>query len=261
MLDYNTFAKEWQSKRNSKVHFAHDFLEKPAMQELLPDLKDKKVLVLGSGSGEECFDFLDKGASLVVGIDASSELIKIAENQAEFREYDFTKVEFICQKIEDLDLKIKDFDYVYSSLTLHYIENWVESLIAIQKYMKPGSKMLFSVHHPVKWGSETTRGKDENSFHLGYRKSKLRDMDYTVYGDYLTPRPISDLLFGKIEIVHHHKPISQMFQEIQKAGMQVNQIVEPLPTLQSRRDKLDFYEVYSRIPLFIIFEITKKLVE
>jgi SAM-dependent methyltransferase len=257
MLDYNTFAKEWQSKRNSKVHFAHDYLEKPAMQSLLPDLKDKKILVLGSGSGEECFDLLDKGAGYVVGVDASSELIKIAEDQAEFREYDLTKVEFICQKIEDINLKIKDFDYVYSSLTLHYVENWEESLIAIQKYMKPGSKMLFSVHHPVKWGSETTRGKDENSFHLGYRKSKIRDMDYTVYGDYLTPRPISDLLFGKIEIVHYHKPISQMFLEIQKSGMKINKIVEPLPTLESRREKLDFYEVYSRIPLFVIFETEK----
>jgi SAM-dependent methyltransferase len=257
MLDYNTFAKEWQSKRNSKVHFAHDYLEKPAMQKLLPDLKGKKVLVLGSGSGEECFDFLDKGADLVIGVDASSELIKISQDQAEFREYDLTKVEFICQKIEDLDLKNNDFDHVYSSLTLHYIENWVESLTIIQKYMKPDTKMLFSVHHPIKWGSETTRGKDENSFVLGYRKSKLRDMDYTVYGDYLTPRPVADLLFGKIEIVHYHKSISQMFQEIQKAEMQIKQIIEPIPTPESRKEKLDFYEVYSRIPLFIIFEIEK----
>jgi SAM-dependent methyltransferase len=259
MFDYNTFAKEWQSKRKSKVHFAHDYLEKPAMQALLPDLKNKKVLVLGSGSGEECFDFADRGASLVIGIDASSELVKISQDQAEFNDYNLSNVQFIGQKIEDLDLDTKDFDYVYSSLTLHYVEDWIDSLQKIQDHMKPGAKMLFSVHHPVKWGSETTRAKDENSFVLGYRKSKLRDLDYTVYGDYLTPRPVADLLFGKIEIVHYHKPISQMFQEIQKSGMKINQIVEPLPIPQSRRDKLDFYEVYSRIPLFIIFEIEKAL--
>ena len=255
MLDYNTFAKEWQSKRNSKVHFAHDYLEKPAMQKLLPSLKDKKILVLGSGSGEECFDFLDKGASLVIGVDASSELIKIAEDQAEFRECDLNKIEFHCQKIEDLELKYANFDFVYSSLTMHYIEDWIKSLSKIKKLMKPNTKMLFSVHHPVKWGSETNRGKDENVFTLGYRKSKLRDMDYSIYGDYLTPRPIADLLFGKIEIIHYHKSISLMFQEIQKAKMKVNQIIEPLPTLESRKEKLDFYEVYSRIPLFIIFEV------
>ena len=225
------------------------------MQALLPDLKDKKVLVLGSGSGEECFDFVAMGASLVIGVDASSELIKIAEDQAEFRGLDLNKIEFYCQRIEDLDLKYNEFDFVYSSLTMHYVESWIESLSTIKKLMKSNSRMLFSAHHPVKWGSETNRGKDENIFTLGYRKSKLRDMDYTIYGDYLTPRPIADLLFGKIEIIHYHKSISQMFQEIQKAGMEIKQIIEPLPTKESRKEKLDFYEVYSRIPLFIIFEV------
>jgi SAM-dependent methyltransferase len=255
MLDYNTFAKEWQSKRKSKVHFAHDYLEKPAMQDLLPNVEGLKVLVLGSGSGEECFDLLERGAQMVIGIDASSELVKIASDMAQFKELDLNKIEFYCQKIEDLNLKIIDFDYVYSSLTLHYVKDWVEAFNIIKKYVKPDTKMLFSAHHPVKWGSLTTRDSSENSFILGYRKSKIREADYTVWGDYLTPRPVSDLLFGKIEITHHHKPISLMFQEIQKANCTVVKMVEPLPIKKSQQEKFDFYEVYSRIPLFIIFEI------
>ena len=257
MQDYNNFAKEWQSKRKSKVHYAHDYLEKPAMQELMIDVKGLKVLVLGSGSGEECFDILEKGASMVVGIDASSELVKIASDMAEFKDLDLEKIEFHCQKIEDLNLKIKDFDYVYSSLTLHYVEDWVTSLEHIQTFIKPGTKMLFSAHHPIKWGALTTRNSDENSFILGYRKSKIRETDYTVWGDYLTPRPVNDLLFGKIEITHFHKPISMMFQQIQRSGMAILQIQEPLPSKISQREKFDFYEVYTRIPLFVIFEIQK----
>lgn len=255
MSDYNSYSKEWQNKRDSKTHFAHDYLEKPAMRKLTPDLKGKKVLVLGCGSGEECIEFAKEGASFVLGIDSSSELINIAKGQAEFNEFATSQVDFRCQKIEELNIDVKDFDFVYSSLTMHYVEDWTTTLTNIKKLMKPKATFLFSVHHPVKWGAETTRDKIGNKFVLGYYKSKLYNNDYSIYGDYLTPRKITDKLFGQLEIEHYHKPISLMFNEIKESGMMLKSMVEPLPIPESRVAKLDFFETYSRIPIFLILEV------
>jgi SAM-dependent methyltransferase len=255
MSDYNSYSKEWRNRRSSKTHFAHDYLEKPAMRKLLPDLVGKKILVLGCGSGEECFEFLEMCSSFVLGLDSSIELINIAKAQAEFKNYGSKQVNFVAQKIEELSLDVDGFDLVYSSLTMHYIEDWIVTLKNLAKYMKPEAKFLFSVHHPIKWGAETNRSKEENTFLLGYRKSKLNNLDYTIYGDYLTSRKINDKLFGRLDIEYYHKSISQIFSVIKESGMKIHNLIEPRPIEESRAIKIDFYETYSKIPLFLIIEV------
>ena len=51
--DYDRFAKERQEQLKKGEKRPHRFIEKPMMRELLPNLDDKKVLMLGCGTGEE----------------------------------------------------------------------------------------------------------------------------------------------------------------------------------------------------------------
>ena len=245
---YNSFATNWQKKKNSKTHFAHKFLEKPAMWGKLPDLKGKNVLCLGCGSGEEC-DYLSKLGAKVTGIDISPELIDLAKKQ-------FPSLEFMAQDIAKLELGNQKFDFVYSSLCLHYVENWQECLENLKPSLNQNAKMLFSVHHPIKWGAKSIRKKEGNSFVMGYKKDKINPERYKIYGDYLTSRAIEDKLFGKLEIIHYHKSISEMLRQIRSANYQLLDLLEPKPTLESEQVKPDFFAVYSKIPLFLILEIT-----
>jgi len=52
---YNCHAVILAERMRSGKNLSHDFLEKPAMYKKLPNLKDKNVLCIGCGSGEECF--------------------------------------------------------------------------------------------------------------------------------------------------------------------------------------------------------------
>jgi SAM-dependent methyltransferase len=252
-MSYNNNFQHWITQK-SKIHPAHDWIEKPAMQKLLPDLKSKRILCLGCGSGEETQFLKELGAEYILGIDSSFELIEFAKDNYESK----NKVEFSCHKIEDLSYQIlgghHKFDLIYSSLAMHYVDDWTKILKSLKPVMKKNAVMLFSAHHPVKWGAQSTKSKDQNSFLLGYTKSKTDSKNYKVYGDYLKPRKVNYELFNKIPIEFYHKSISTMFSQIQSAGFEVLEFVEPLPVDDSR-SKPDFYEVYSRIPLFVIWKI------
>jgi SAM-dependent methyltransferase len=254
-MTYDQYSTNWIAKKKSKIHFAHDYLEKPAMFENLPDLAGKIILVLGCGSGEECEYLLGLNPAKIIAMDSSQELIDWSKMQYSYE----TKIEFICSRLEEFEIKKASVDFVFSSLTMHYIEDWTTEFTKIKSWLRIDSKLeyqvIFSCHHPIKWGAAATRTKDFNEFRLGYNKNKKNDNVYEIFGDYLTSRPIDDTLFGKLEITHHHKSISTMFQQITKSGLLINQILEPKPIPESLKLKPDFYYVYSKIPLFMIWRL------
>jgi SAM-dependent methyltransferase len=255
--NYDNYAKLWSQKKDSSTHYAHQYLEKPAMQKKIPNISGQTILIIGCGSGEEVLQFLGLGAKKVIGIDNSKELIQIAKEKLEIENISATKYELICQDIQKHVFSNLSFDFIYSSLTLHYIQDWNLLFDKIYLWLKPSCKMLFSVHHPIKWGSQSTRSKDCNSFVLGYKKYKNKQSDFEVFGDYLTPRAIEDTLFGSLKIVHYHKPIGLILQILRQSKLGLLDFVEPLPTLESDQIKPDFFAVYSKIPLFLILELEK----
>jgi hypothetical protein len=112
------------------------------------------------------------------------------------------------------------------------------------------------MHHPIKWGSETNRNSDFNEFIMGYKKYK-KHPEYKIYGDYLNSRKIKDRLFNSTDIEFYHKPISQIINSIIKSNLKLEKFLEPSPTPNSAKIKADFYEVYSKIPLFMVFSVSK----
>jgi SAM-dependent methyltransferase len=255
-MTYDQYSQNWIAKKKSKIHWAHDYLEKPAMFGELPDLSGKTILCLGCGSGEECEYLSTLNPAKIIAVDSSQKLIDWGKMQYEHE----TKIEFLCYTLEELELESQSVDFVFSSLTMHYIEDWTTLFTKIKTWIKPNVELkyqvIFSCHHPIKWGAKANRSKGFNEFKLGYNKSKLNDKVYEVYGDYLTPRAIDEKLFGRLEIVHFHKSISTMWSQIQDSGLQVNQIIEPLPLEITRTTKPDFYNTYSKIPLFIIWKLS-----
>jgi SAM-dependent methyltransferase len=253
-VSYDNYSDQWQNKRKSGRHYAHDFLEKPAIYSYLDNLKGKRVLCLGCGSGEECDNLVQKSAKKVVGVDSSKYLIEAAKFS-----YSNPKMEFLCSKIEDLDFDENSFDLIFSSLTLHYVENWEVLFKKLNRWLTKDGKIVFSTHHPLKWGSLTTRSKDFNKFVMGYQKSKTVDYKDEIFGDYHTFRPIKDKLFGELQVVYYHRSISRMIREIITGGFKILDFNEPLPIQESQKLKPDFYEVYSKIPLFAIFYLVKEV--
>jgi SAM-dependent methyltransferase len=254
-MDYNEYAKIWQSKKSSGNHYAHQYIEKPSIYKLLETLPPNlRILDLGCGSGEDIQKLNDLG-HVCTGIDSSNALVELASFNTNQNCY---SADISKESWEDC-LGGNKFDLVFSSLTFHYIEDWEKLLTTIKnKVLNKNGYVLFSCHHPIKWGSLSTKSNLQNSFILGYEKNKDSSLSYKVYGDYLNGsyklgvRKIEEKLFNQLDITHYSRSISTMFKTFKKSEFEVIDFEEPIP-IEDIKDKPDFYDVHNRIPLFCVF--------
>lgn len=247
---YNEHAQQWAQRLREGNNAAHRFLEKPAMFAKLPDLASARVLAIGCGSGEEIDMLRARGAQQIHGIDVSDGLIKIARES-------YPEATFEVRGMENLEaFSDESFDFVYSSLTMHYAEDWAPILREVHRLLTPGGRMLFSTHHPVKWGGAVDRSPAVDTFRMGYERP-AGGVQPTVFGDYLGTRRISDTWFGSMAVEYYHRPLEAIFRDILSSGLSLLDYLEPRPIDEARTENPAFWEIHSRIPLFMIFELGK----
>lgn len=232
--------------RSNKL-FSHVYIEKPAMFAKLPDLQGKHVLCVGCGSGEECNNLTDRGAK-VVGIDSSNELIKIAQQS-------YPDIDFQVMDMEHIDLAKESFDFIYSSLTLHYKAQWGNTLASIATAMKDNATFLFSTLHPLTWAAETIDESKRKARLFGYEQT---GDNIIVHGDYFTPRLLHDKWWGFFDVDVYVKPLMNMLSEIREAKFDVIDFVEPKALLEGKQADPIQYARYEKLPLFMIFALKKR---
>jgi ubiquinone/menaquinone biosynthesis C-methylase UbiE len=238
--------------RDTEDSIYHSLYEKPAMYKLIPNIKDKRVLSLGCGSGEDSNYLKEHGASNSVGIDISKNLIEIATNSyldCEFHEMDMEKLSF-----ED-----SEFDFAYSSLAIHYIEDWSKVFSEVYRVLKPGSNFLFSCNSPVKSAMVMTLNDDEKQVRqfslIKYKNPK----SVVIIGDYLTRKITADGLGNLGDVTIWHKSISEILGEATNIGFVIDKYVEPRPLPEMEKvSERDFIKL-NKIPEFMIIRLLKPL--
>lgn len=244
---YDNYAVEWAKLMRSGENIAHTYLEKPAMYKKLPNLKGKSVLCIGSGTGEECEYLKSLGAKRVVGIDISKGLVKVARDS-------YPNLEFYVMDMEKLKFPSNTFDFVYSSLVMHYVKDWTKSLKNINAVLEKGGSYLLSTHHPLKWGAEIRRNKNDMSALMGYTK---KANSVTIAGDYFNTRKINDIWFDNFRVSYYHKPLQEIVSEVLNSGFLISDFIEPKPLLSVKKKRRSFWDIHSKIPLFLILELKK----
>ncbi|QSB06112.1 class I SAM-dependent methyltransferase [Natronoglycomyces albus] len=139
--DYDSFAKAYSADNESNLLNGH--YERPAMVNLAADVNGRRILDAGCGSGPLAAALRDRGA-IVTGFDSSVEMVKLARQRLG----------------EDVELHVADlaqplpfgdgvFDDVVSSLVLHYLPDWSAALAELRRVLRPGGRLILSVHHPI----------------------------------------------------------------------------------------------------------------
>jgi SAM-dependent methyltransferase len=219
------------------------------MYSALPDVRDKTVLCIGCGTGEEC-GYISKLGGSVKGIDTSSRSIDIARHK-------YSDPSFTVMDMNKMTFKDDTFDIVYSSLTLHYSEHLDKTLGQIFRVLRPGGTLLFSVLHPIKWSAEIRRDMDDErkkTFLLGYDSFATPS---NIYGDYLSIRPIVQKPEGYPKIKYWNRPISDYLHTIRDAGFTLIDFIEPLPIEELKFIDIDYWNTQSKIPQFMVFVLQK----
>ena len=96
----------------------------------------ERILDFGCGTGELTAEIAQSGAELV-GIDASSEMIKAAQEQ-------FEGINFIEARGESF-IDSKQYDAIFSNATLHWILNPEAAISAMYSNLKPGGRLLLEM--------------------------------------------------------------------------------------------------------------------
>lgn len=246
---YNENAQKYTDHvRNENDSIYHAYYEKPAMYALLPDLTNKIVLSLGCGSGEDSNYLKKQGADKSVGIDLSTGLLAHARES-------YGECEFLEMDMEKLSFDTESFDFAYSSLAIHYIEDWTETFKEVFRVLKPNSYFLFSCNHPANGAMEIIDTENVREFRLDIISNKATK-EITVVGDYLNRRKLKDAL-GKDTVSNWSKPFGEIISEAQSAGFIIDRLVEPRPLEKMKEIKAPHYELLNKIPGFVIFRLLK----
>ncbi len=214
IFDNEIFFEGYRQLREREDNY-NVLLEQPAMEKLLPNLKGKTVLDLGCGYGHNCIEFIKKGASKVVGIDISEKMLNVANDENSNK-----NIEYVNMSMTDIDKLEDKFDFIYSSLAFHYIEDF-ESFCKLM-YSKLNNKgyLLFSQEHPIvtaSTGMGLGYNKDENGVRTSYT--------FTNYG-----LPGERKCFWYVDgVKKYHRRFSDITNSLCKAGFIIEEVCEPTP--------------------------------
>ncbi|SFD81572.1 Methyltransferase domain-containing protein [Paenibacillus catalpae] len=180
------------------------FYERPAMMKLLPeDLSGKTVLDAGCAAGWYTARFAERGAQ-VTAIDLSPEMVAACKR----RVGDQANVS-VCDLSEPLPFEDESFDFIVSSLTLHYLKDWGPTFREFRRVLKPGGTLQFSIHHPF--------------------------MDYQHFErpDYFAHELLTDVWkkkeTGPIEVTFYRRPMMDIVNATAE-HFTLDQMIEPQPS-------------------------------
>ncbi|MDR0914892.1 MAG: class I SAM-dependent methyltransferase [Oscillospiraceae bacterium] len=206
---FDGYKKIRDNPDNLNIH-----LEKPALFAMLPDLHGKSVLDLGCGFGENCTEFLNRGACGVIGVDISKKMLEVAKSQT-------SGIEFICADMNELSGIAGKYDVVCSSLAVHYVADFNKFCCEVRDLLNTGGYFIFSQESPLNTARCNSNDlprwtRDENDKKLFYN---LKDYDRV---GYVEEKWIVD------KVIKYHRRYCDIVNALSKAGFIIEMMDEPV---------------------------------
>lgn len=242
--DYDKYAKKRQEALLEGTSKPHRFVEKPMMRSMLPDLSAKKILMLGCGTGEETKLLEEFGAVDLTGIDLSSKSIEIAKET-------YPKYCFLAGDMHHLPFEDETFDFVYSSLTIHYSSNPKTVYSEIYRVLKKSGQVLFSVGHPIRWSSEDTVINGMPIRLIGH--TLKYNGEQIVYGNYNTFALHEHTFPDTNPLAFYTGSPSMHFKLLKECGFSIEDFSESNCVEECKEVDINYYERHSELPEFMAF--------
>jgi len=110
------------------------------------DVKGKRVLDVGCGTGILSLLVLSKGASQVTGIDFSHYMVMRAKDKAEKFGYNEKQADFYEADAEQLPFKDNSFDCVVSNMMIGLVLDQKKAIDEMVRVTRPGGNIAVSTH-------------------------------------------------------------------------------------------------------------------
>lgn len=244
IYDNESFNSQYDKLRNEdKGKNGNDLIEIPNFRKIMPDVKDKKILDLGCGYGENDRYYKEKGASYVLGIDLSKHMINIANEKNKI-----DGVEYKVMAMEDISTISTTFDIVMSSLAFHYVEDFEKLISDISNLLNKGGYLVFSQEHPF-----TTCIKFTENVKKGH--TVIDGKYFGLFSDYNRPGRRTKNWFGS-DVVKYHRNFSEIVNTLVENGFVIEEMEEPAPSKEAIENNPKYVNQWDR-PFFLFVKAKK----
>lgn len=240
IYDNEQFFKGYEAIR-ARANNYNNLLEQPNFLALVPELKDKVVIDIGCGMGEFAHFCMTSGAKQVTGIDISANMIAAAKERYVYEHLHFENI-----AMEDKELANGVVDLISSSLAFHYIADFTALIKKISAALCDGGTLLFSMEHPISTansgGVDWPEDEDGNLLYFAldrYQQQGMRSQNWLVDN-----------------VIMYHRTLSTILNTLIEHGLQIEKIVEPIPTMEAV-EKLPSIAKEFRRPSFLIVRAKK----
>jgi|TARA_Y100000310_G_C20480596_1_gene714485 SAM-dependent methyltransferase len=238
---YNIIANHyhtWRTKENPNGWFYNELLEMPTTLGLLGNVKNKKILDFGCGTGIYAKILTRKGAKLK-GFDISKGMLNIAKKEN-------PKLNFKLGSGYNIPFKEK-FDIVVASLVVHYLKDWNKMFREVSKVLKKGGYFIFSTGNPVVEARKNKTGK---------RKVNILDNYFNEGKIYIT---WEDNKGKEMKIPFYHKTYETIIKVIIKNNFEIVDYKDCFPIKKAKKLFPEDYTEYSKKPIFCVWKVKKNL--
>jgi len=237
---------EWYHKHRGKgKNFFNSYVEMPTTLSFLKNVKGKKVLDIGCGSGIYAKILKRRGAK-VTGVDISKTLLRIAEKEVK-------GVDFHYASIHKLPFKKNSFDIALSALMLNYVGNWDKAFKEVNRVLKKGGVYVFSIANPLFSVRERTNINNKEFWLLGYSSEGQK---LEIYGDYFK-EGWKTWEMAETKMLFHRKTMETIINTILKNGFSIEGYKDTKPVSLGRKVDPRSFKIFSRLPIFSVFKIKK----
>ena len=224
IYDNEDFFKGYQELRSNKtVVSSNDLIEIPQLFQLIGDVKDKKILDLGCGTGGHDIKLVELGAKSVLGIDISQRMLNEANKNNNSDKITYRMLSM--NNLEEIDEK---FDLVVSSLAIHYIEDYDNLCKKVYNLLNDGGYFVFSHGHPM--DSAVILNKHEDNFVIIDNKKYFLLSDYNNEGK----RKLHWFVDG---VETYHRNMSHLVNGLIDAGFRIERLNESYATEEAIKIK------------------------
>lgn len=221
---YDEFAASYDAENAGSLLNA--WYERPAMLRLAGDVRGRKILDAGCGSGPLSAELRDRGAEMS-GFDGSPAMIELAR-----RKLGDDVPLTVADLAQPLPYADDTFDDVVSSLVLHYLEDWEPPLAELHRVLKPGGRLILSVNHPL---TRPFLVPDE-----GYFGTRQFTDEFEFAGQPGT-------------LTFWHRPLHAMSDSFAAAGFSITSMAEPAPSPDTPPELLPPRIASGERPAFVCF--------
>jgi ubiquinone/menaquinone biosynthesis C-methylase UbiE len=238
---WDKYATLYDKVQGETGDIAHELIYDPQINQLVGDASGKRVLDAGCGNG--CWSRrLAKQAKSVIGIDYSTELIKIAQTKQ-----NPDNVSYQVQDLTgELDFGRGSFDLILSSMVLHYIPSIELTVSQFSKLLADSGEAVICVQHPM--------------YQYHYRAQALAGKQSAVFPrtvSYFQRIPLTQVtLFGKMELPTYNRTLEDYVTTFIRHNFVLTGLHEPQFS-EALLDAMPRYREVSEVPRVVLMKFMK----